>query len=198
MTLAQQPAGSSSRTPRRPGPTSVRGPALYVLGWESGAHTAPVAFRLPAPPSPDGPLGVSAAERRIRKAYFATLDALATGRVDPDAEGRLARLTRDVRFLPAHRALQRLQRAQRFVREEAAGWPVIAAPRAPLTHVVVTVPASPAAPLALDPRAEESLARRYRWALDWLQMHRWVAGRGLVLEWRSAAEAPAGIRSLAA
>jgi hypothetical protein len=206
MSGSPYPAVSLVRTLRRPSPPSARGPALYVLGWESATGAAPlgspagspVAFRLPCPPTLDQPLGVAAGERRVRKAYFATLDALRTGHVDPDAEGKLARLTREVRSLGARRELQRLQRVQRFVREQAAGWPVIAAPRAPLARVVATVPAGRAAPRADEPLIDQPLvderfAHRYAWALDWLRMHRWVAGRGLTLEWRRADEAPAAL-----
>lgn len=167
------------RVPRVP-----RAPALYVLGWESSGRTTPVAFRLPCPPALDGAFGAAAAERRVRKAYFATLDALRTGRVDDAAEARLARLTREVRSPAARRALQPLLRAQRFVRTAAAGWPVIAAPRTSLARLAVTVP--PGDTMLPD----AVLAGRYGWALDWMRMHRWVAGRGLVLEWRRSGADP--------
>ena len=145
----------------------------------------PVAFRLPCSPTLDAPLGVAAAERRIRKAYFATLDALRTGRVDPDAEAQLTRLTREVRALAVRRALQHLRAVQRFVRREAAGWPVIAAPRTPLVRVVVTAPSLPSGPASHAAPSDAALTRRHAWALDWLRMHRWVAGRGLQIEWHA-------------
>jgi hypothetical protein len=173
----RRPGASRASRGRAPGPT--RAPALYVHAWDSPDLPAPVAFRLPCPPTLSQSLGVPAAERRVRKAYFATLDALRTGRVDPEAEARLARLTRDVRPLDARRELQQLQRVRQFVRTSAAGWPVIPAPRAPLVRLTLTVPPDDAAAWS-----EPVLTDRYAWALAWMRMHRWVAGRGLVLEWR--------------
>jgi hypothetical protein len=129
-----------------------------------------------------GHAGALAAERRVRKAYFATLDALRTGVVDPDRLVKLGRLLGEVRSATTRAGLEHLRTVQRFVCRAAAGWPVIPGPEAPLDRVVVTAPFDPA---RRPDRAE--LERRYAWALDWLRMHRWVAGREIAIEWRPLA-----------
>src|SRR5690606_12666609 len=64
-------------------PAPMRAPALYVSGFvdrETDGAVVPFNFRLPCPPSWDDRLpGAWAAERRARRAYFATLDSLRTG-----------------------------------------------------------------------------------------------------------------------
>jgi hypothetical protein len=53
------------------------------------------------------------------------------------------------------------------------------ASRAPAIYVVVTAPFDPAP----QPDPTE-LERRYAWALGWMRMHRWLAGREVAIEWR--------------
>jgi hypothetical protein len=127
----------------------------------------------------DEPVGALAAERRVRKAYFATLDTLRTGVVEPDRLAKLGRLVAEVRSATTRGGLEHLRAVQRFVRRAAAGWPVIVPPEVPFDRVVVTAPFDPAGPLD-----GQALERRYEWALDWLRMHRWVAGREVAIEWR--------------
>jgi hypothetical protein len=131
----------------------------------------------------EGALGALAAERRVRKAYFATLDALGTGVVDPERLARLGRLVAEVRSATTRAGLEHLRVVQRFVRRAAAGWPVIVPPEVPFDRVVVTAPFDAEA----RPDAAE-LERQYAWALDWLRMHRWLAGRGATIEWRPLSE----------
>jgi hypothetical protein len=115
----------------------------------------------------------------MRKAYFATLDALRTGVVEPERLAKLGRLVAEVRSATARAGLEHLRVVQRFVRRAAAGWPVIATPDVPFDRVVVTAPFDPATPTDAP-----ELERRYAWALDWLRMHRWVVGREVAIEWR--------------
>ena len=158
-----------------------RAPAIYVVGRAEARPDVVAAFRLPCPPVLDGRLGAIAAERRVRKAYYATLDALRTGVSDTDRLAKLARLTVEVRSATTREGLEHLRVVQRYVRRAAAGWPVILAPEAPLDRVVVTAPFG-----ALTSADAAELEQRYAWTLDWLRMHRWLAGRA-VIEWRSLA-----------
>ncbi len=163
-----------------------RAPALYFVGSAAARPDVVSSFRLPCPPRLDaGQLGASAAERRIRKAYFATLDALRTGLVDPTRLAKLGRLASEVRSATTRGGVEHLRVVQRFVRRAASGWPVILAPEVPFDRVVVTAP--------FDPEArpdDVELERRYAWVLDWLRMHRWVAGRDVAIEWRPLATRP--------
>ena len=163
-------------SPHRPG----RAPALYVVGFALSRPEAETAFRLPCPPrSEEGPIGGAAAELRVRKAYYATLDALRTGQAEPERIAKLGRLIREVRSESVREGLEHLRRVQRFVRSAGGGWPVIPTPSLALDHIVVSAPASPSEDLT-----DAELTHRYAWALDWLRMHRWTVGRGLLLEWR--------------
>lgn len=159
-----------------------RAPALEIVGHCAAAPGARISFRLPCPPDVSGPLGTSAAERRVRKAYFATLDALRTGVADPDRIAALARLARDVRCARARVGLLHLLRAQRFVRATASGWPVIPAPSGPLGRIVVTVPAG------IEVECPDALATRFAWTLDWLRMHRWIDGSRATVAWRATSD----------
>ena len=162
-----------------------RQPALYIEGRSAARPDVVASFRLPCPPPlADGRVGAVAAERRVRKAYFATLDALRTGVVDTGRFAKLGRLVDEVRSAATRGGLEHLRAVQRFVRRAAEGWPVIQRPEAPLDRVVVTAPFDP----AQRPDGAE-LEARYAWALDWLRMHRWLAGRDVAIEWRPLAGA---------
>lgn len=165
-----------------------RAPALYVTG-SPGAGESPIAFRLPCPPAwDDRPPVVRAAERRARKAYFAALDALYRGQVNEDAAGKLRRLVTDVRSLSARAALEHLLRVFNFVRRGGASGPVLVAPPAPCERVAIGVPG------AQWTTERERLAERYAWPLEWLRMHRFLAGKSLVVDWYPLPEA-AGVVS---
>jgi hypothetical protein len=136
----------------------------------------PIAFRVPCPPAwDDRPPVVRAAERRARKAYFAALDALYRGEVNEDAAGKLRRLVTDVRSLTARAALEHLLKVFGFVRRGAG--PVLVAPPVPCERVAIGVPGAQWNP------DRERLAERYDWPIEWLRMHRFVAGKTLVIDW---------------
>ncbi|HEY0971577.1 MAG TPA: hypothetical protein VGE02_11475 [Gemmatimonadales bacterium] len=169
-------------------PTPTRAPALYVSGTlehgEDGA-SLPVAFRLPCPPVWDDRRPAAwAAERRARRAYFATLDALRTGSIDPTEEAKIGRLIEDLRSQSASKTIRHFQRVLEHVRD-LAGSPTLPNPPCPMKRVVITVPA----PSSSRPRRASDVAARYRWALEWLEARRYVAaGKELRLEWRFAPE----------
>lgn len=159
----------------------MRAPALYVAGFvdrEPDGAVVPFTFRLPCPPSwDDRQPGAWAAERRARRAYFATLDALRTGVVNQAESAKLDRLLHDLRSRSASAAMAHFRVVMEFVRQ-LGGEPVIQPPPAPLTAVVITAPPSPAGGRAAE------LAGRYRWALDWLTTRRFLAPREPRIEWR--------------
>lgn len=162
-----------------PSSAPSRAPALYFLGRAAGAPAdAPAfAFRLPCPPAwPDRAPSAWAAERRARRAYFAALDALRTGAVDPAEEAKAQRLLQDLKSPIASGAVRHFLRVFELVHRSAE--PIIPTPPQPLAELVVTAP--PMGDLA-DP---DALTARYRWAFDWLAARRYVVGKGLRVDWR--------------
>jgi len=161
---------------------TMRAPALYVAGFvdrESDGEVVPFTFRLPCPPLWEGRQpGAWAAERRARRAYFATLDAMRTGVVDQTESTKLDRLLKDLRSRGAASAVGHFRTVMDFVRR-LGGEPVIPSPPAPLDAVVITAPP----PAAGGVRPDE-LAERYRWALDWLTTRRFLVSKELRVEWR--------------
>ncbi len=180
-------SGCAVTTPRY-SCTTIRAPALYVSGFvdrEADGATVPFAFRLPCPPAWDDRLpGAWAAERRARRAYFATLDALRTGAVDPVETAKIERLIGDLRSHTARTALLHFQRVLEFVGR--LGRSAVPAPTEPMTAVVIGAPPVPAASTR-----PVDLATRYRWALEWLSTRRFVASKGLRVEWRVRRATPA-------
>jgi len=172
-------------------PQPVRAPALYVTGQFAGpadARPGPdaprleragvppvVTLRLPLPPIWEGRVeGVSAAVRRARRAYAAVLDAMQRGLGTPEQAAayvaKLERFAADLRSETARTPLLHLARIWRTVEQAAGGAPLLPPPpAAPLTSVVVHVPAPPSrwsgnpAPLAAR------LEARYAWPLEWLR-----------------------------
>jgi hypothetical protein len=118
-----------------------------------------------------------AAERRARRAYFVTLDALRTGRVDEGEATKAQRLVADLRSATARGAIAHFLRIMDAVRRRGGG-PVLPTPPAPLAELVVTAPPVTG---ATEPTELES---RYRWALEWLAARHYVVGRGLRLHWQ--------------
>ena len=162
-----------------PSSTPSRAPALYFLGRASDAPAdAPAfAFRLPCPPAwPDRAPSAWAAERRARRAYFAALDALRRGSVDPAEEAKARRLLQDLKSPIAGGAIRHFLRVFDLARR--SGEPIIPTPPQPLTDLTVTAP-----PVG-DILDSEGLAARYRWAFDWLAARRYVVGKGLRVDWR--------------
>jgi hypothetical protein len=133
---------------------------------------------------------VRAAERRARKAYFAALDALYRGEVNEDAAGKLRRLVTDVRSLTARSALEHLLRVFGFVRREAVA--VLVAPPVPCERVAIGVPGAQWTP------DRERLPERYAWPIEWLRMHRFVAGKALVVDWYPLPEASRAVSPIRA
>lgn len=178
-----------------PGATT-RAPALYVSGFvdrEPDGATVPFNFRLPCPPAWDDRLpGAWAAERRARRAYFATLDALRTGAVDPVESAKIERLLADLRSKTARATVRHFQRVLDFV-ERLGNSAVVPAPREPMTAVVIGAPSGSA-----NGVRPVELAERYGWALEWLSTRRFVVSKGLRVEWRlRRATPPAGMNALA-
>lgn len=176
-------------------PAPTRAPALYVSGLvESGpdGKAAPFSFRLPCPPAWDDRLpGAWAAERRARRAYFATLDALRTGDVNPVETAKIERLLGDLRSQTARAAVSHFQRVLDFVDRPGTS-AVIPAPSAPMSAVVISVPPNPP-----TRRRSTDLEARYRWALEWLSTRHFVVSKGLRVEWRvRRATPPAGVQAL--
>lgn len=176
---------TSSRAP-------TRAPALYLAGFvdrEPDGEVVPFSCRLPVPPSwDDRRPGAWAAERRARRAYFATLDALRTGAIDPDEEAKLQRLAQDLRSATALEAMRHLQRILDFVRE-SAGRVVVPTPPAPLASVVITAPPG-------GSTRPPDLEARYRWALEWLQARRYLVGKSPRVEWRIRRVTPQVLQSV--
>lgn len=165
---------------------SLRAPALYVTAT-SAPDSPPLSFRLPCPPAwDDRPPAVRAAERRARKAYFATLDALYRGQVNEDAAGKLRRLVSDVRSMVARHALEHLLRVLGFVRRTEQDGAVLVPPATPCARVTIGVP------LAAWRAGQDTLAVRYAWPIEWLTMHRFVVGKGLVIDWHPLPESVGG------
>jgi hypothetical protein len=150
-----------------------RAPALYVTGRLSGVQPT---YRLPLPPTwPGRPIAARAAERRARKAYFAALDALHLGHGNDEAVGKLQRLVADVRAGVANRPLEHLLRV--FAHARRATRPSLVPPPEPLAHVKVGVP------LELWATERARLAVALACPLEWLQMRRYVVGKGLLIDW---------------
>ncbi|MHB1224130.1 MAG: hypothetical protein ACYC2G_08835 [Gemmatimonadaceae bacterium] len=154
--------------------------------------TVPFAFRLPCPPTWDDRLpGAWAAERRARRAYFATLDALRTGAVNAVETAKIERLLADLRSRTAQTTMRHFQRVIDFVGRPGGG-AVVPAPAEPMTAVVIDAP-----PLPVASTRPVDLATRYRWALEWLSTRRFVASKGLRVEWRVRRPTPsAGMQAV--
>ena len=168
-------------------PRSMRAPALYFAGTSASGDSPTRRFRLPCPPTwDDRRPTVWAAHRRARKAYFAVLTALRTGRVAPDDIARIDGLLSETRSKSAASGLRHLRRVLQLVHARD-GEPLLLPPPAPLSSVTVTAPIPPR--LAHDPSVpiEKRLELRYEWALEWLRTNRFIVGKGLEIWWRTVA-----------
>lgn len=162
-------------------PCQTRAPAVYVTGWAASDPSSTMSFRLPVPPRwDDRRPSAWAAERRARKAYFAALDALATGHVPSEDVAKLGRLIDDVGSDMARESLVRLRRAIAFVeRATSDDEPALLPAAHPCDVLVLTLPAGE------QEWRPEMLRERYDWTLEWLRTRRFVVGKGLSIEWRS-------------
>jgi hypothetical protein len=158
-----------------------RAPALVVSGRPSD-EPGKVAFqfRLPFPPVPT--LGVYAAhavERRAKKVYFAVLDAMRTGTVDPAVRARLARLIAEAkpRADDVLRHLMRVLDAVARNARETGGRPLVTPPPAPLAELSVELIAvTPSAP---GRRATDAVTELLQWPLEWLQTRGLAVQKGV-------------------
>lgn len=152
----------------RPTTTPHRAPALYFSGRTPAG--VPYSFRLPCPPTIGKRHGLAqAVERRAKKAYFAALDALVSGQVDPERDAKLRRLITEVRTDALGVGLVQLVRAMNAA-GQAGGLPLIPAPPAPLDEIVAT---------ATCAHARETLLTHLAWPLEWLRTRGWVVASGL-------------------
>lgn len=154
--------------------SSRRAPALMLQGRAAETGETPYHFRLPYPPIPN--LGVYAAhavERRAKKVYFAVLDAMRTGTVDPDARARLARLIAEARP-KADDMLRHLMRVLDAVARnarETGGRPLLAVPPAPIDELHIELPTVNDSARGKSSGPTELL----QWPVEWMQT------RGLAL-----------------
>lgn len=153
--------------------SSRRAPALILQGRAADTGETSYSFRLPCPPVPT--LGVYAAhavERRAKKVYFAVLDAMRTGTVDPDVRARLARLIAEARP-KADDVLRHLMRVLDAVARnarETGGRPLLEVPPMPIEELHIEITAA-----AADRSRGKSASELLQWPVEWMQT------RGLAL-----------------
>lgn len=154
----------------------LRAPAVYCRLGSEGENG--LSFRIPCPPSWDGsPATGWAAERRARRAYFATLDALHFGKEASQERTKLERFLDEIRHPGVRTQLEHLRRVLDF----AIGGRNVAPlhrPDRPFARVQLTVP--------VPSRTErpEQLQARFRWTLEWLQTRGYTTARDLRIDWR--------------
>jgi hypothetical protein len=137
-----------------------RAPALIVRGRSSNDGDTRYRFRLPVPPVPTaGSYAAHAVERRAKKLYFAVLDAMRTGVIEPTLRGKLTRLILEARPRPDYmlRHLMRVLDAVARRARETGGKPLLPLPPAPMAEIDVAMPPALGVHEAL------------RWPLEWLQ-----------------------------
>jgi hypothetical protein len=120
-----------------------RAPALIVRGRSSSDGDTRYRFRLPVPPVPTGgSYAAHAVERRAKKLYFAVLDAMRTGVVEPTLRGKLTRLIVEARPRPDYmlRHLMRVLDAVARRARETGGKPLLPLPPAPMAEIDVAMP----------------------------------------------------------
>lgn len=176
------PHESPRRSHRTPDPARrSRAPAIYCEATGPGGLHA--SFRLPCPPSwDDRPPAAWAAERRARRAYFAALDALRTGRPADEDERKLVRLLGEVRSIAVRGQLHHLRNVLVYA-ARAAGRPTLLPPPHAFTTIVMSVPRPRTA------SRPDQLETRFRWTLDWLRARGYLATRDARVEWRVQAQA---------
>jgi hypothetical protein len=159
-----------------------RAPALIVRGRASSEGDR-YRFRLPVPPVPTGgSYAAHAVERRAKKLYFAVLDAMRTGVIEPTLRGRLTRLIVEARPRPDYmlRHLMRVLDAVARRARETGGKPLLGFPPGPLSEVDVSISTPP----TVAPPAAVAVHEALRWPLEWLQT------RGLAIAKSATVTAP--------
>jgi hypothetical protein len=144
-----------------------RAPALILHGHSGSEGDTPYSFRLPVPPVPSSSaFAAHAVERRAKKIYFAVLDAMRTGIVDPALRTKLSRLIAEARPRADHmlRHLVRILDAVSRRAKEAGGSPLLPIPRETLSEINVTIDRTGEFACAAE-TAQEML----RWPLEWMQ-----------------------------
>jgi hypothetical protein len=160
-----------------------RAPALIVRGRASSEGDTRYRFRLPVPPVPTaGSYAAHAVERRAKKLYFAVLDAMRTGVIEPTLRGRLTRLIVEARPRPDYmlRHLMRVLDAVARRARETGGKPLLGFPPGPLSEVDVSISTPP----TVAPPAAVAVHEALRWPLEWLQT------RGLAIAKSATVTAP--------
>jgi len=159
----------------------TRAPAVFFVGTSGqGSDELPVYFRLPSPPLLERARHAWALERRAKKIYFAVLDAMSTGHLDPEHMVKLARLLADVSTRSATLWLRQLQRAAEAAARAGSRAPLLPQPSAPLTELI-------AVPVLDDPRQmmDESVWKELAWPLEWLRTRGYVVSKGLQFQWQA-------------
>jgi len=163
-----------------------RAPSLQLSARPAAAEgDQPFRFRLPCPPVPTvGVYAAHAVERRAKKMYFAVLDAMRTGVVDPLLRARLARLIADARPRADDmlRHLMRVLDAVARHARETGGRPLIPPPPAPLADV--TVEFSALTPGVAGRIAGDAVAEVLRWPVEWLQTRGLTVGKATLIDCR--------------
>jgi hypothetical protein len=121
-----------------------------------------------------------AVERRAKKVYFAVLDAMRTGTVDPAVRARLARLIAEAkpRADDVLRHLMRVLDAVARNARETGGRPLMPPPPAPLAQLSVELIAL--SPAAVPGRsAAEAMTELLQWPLEWLQTRGVAVQKGM-------------------
>jgi hypothetical protein len=166
-----------------------RAPALIMNGRAASDDDTKYRFRLPVPPAPSsGAFAAHAVERRAKKIYFAVLDAMRTGTVDPALRGRLSRLIAEARPRADHmlRHLVRVLDAVSRRAKETGGAPLLPLPPAPMAEINVTIAKARDADCSAQ-TAQEML----RWPLEWLQTRGLALAKSLHIDVSEAARAEA-------
>ncbi len=176
---------NQARRPRAPeeGATMLR-----LEGSAPGAGNRQVVFHLPLPPLDGAGLrAVHALERRAKKAYFAVLDSMRTGRVDADRNAQLRRLVGEVRTRRSAgrvaEALEQLLGVMGAVATGVGGAPAMPELNEPIAALVVGI-TNGSTPL---PASAEALTDILRWPLEWLKTRGVTVANGLEVQWRQTA-----------
>ncbi|HKG92112.1 MAG TPA: hypothetical protein VKA84_09485 [Gemmatimonadaceae bacterium] len=157
---------------------------MYFAGAMRASGEPPTVFRLPVPPKLDEVRAAAwAIERRAKRAYFAALDAMRTGQVDPEQAAKLDRLLAEATTPAAQAVLGHLKRVMDAAVREGQTEPLLPPPPVAFDSIVAT---STDASVA----AEADPTGRLAWPLEWLRTRGYVAG-GKSLEYRWEAPAAA-------
>ena len=170
-------------------PPPARAPAVYFSGTGRASDDAATVFRLPVPPKLEEVRAAAwAIERRAKRAYFAALDAMRNGQVDPEQAAKLDRLLAEATSAAAQAVLGHLKRVMEAAVRDGREAPLLPPPAVPFDSIVAT-----SSDAWVSGEADPTL--RLEWPLEWLRTRGYVAGgKKLVYRW----EPPAAAASSAA